>query len=108
MHDKERIQTVLDSGDRGFRDDSRKSMRLISHHEEEWQLVSDRMRSVIMSEFCQSDMLCPGSGVGAAKDLQICFNFLVDLFSFSISFRVICCREGKYVSKMFSEFLSLR
>ena len=59
---------VLDCGEGSFGDNGRKSTGFISHHEEEWRLVGYGVRAVIVGEFCEGDMLSPGSGVGATED----------------------------------------
>ena len=53
---------VLDSRDGGFRDDGGKGSGFIPHHEEEWQLVGDGVRAMIMHEFSEGNVLCP-SGI---------------------------------------------
>ena len=58
----------MDSREGSFGDDGGKCTGFISHHEEEWQLVGYGVRAVIVGEFCEGDMLSPGSGVGAAED----------------------------------------
>ena len=42
-------------GNGGIRDHRGKGMGFISHHEIERRLVRDRMRAVIVSEFCVGD-----------------------------------------------------
>ena len=56
-----------------------------AHHEIEQKPSSNRMRAVVMSEFCVRDGIGPGYGIISAVDLEIGFNFLVDTFSFSVS-----------------------
>ena len=96
----------MDGGDRGFGDDGGKDTGFISHHEEEWQLVGDRMGVVIMHEFCKGNMLCPGGQVRATEDPKVGFDFLVNSFSFSISPWVVCSGESEFVAKKISEFFS--
>ena len=55
-----------------------------------------------MGEFCEGNVLCPGSRVGAAEDLQVGFYFLVNSFSFSVSLRVIGGGEGELIAEEFS------
>ena len=59
-----------------------------------------------MSEFGEGDMLCPGSGVGGTKDPKIGFYLLIDLFSFSVSLRMIGSGKGEFITKELSKFLS--
>ena len=79
-------------------------MGFITHHEEEWQLVGDRVRTVIVGEFYEGNVLCPGSSIGTTEDPEIGFYFLVNLFCFSISLRVIGSGKGKFIAKKFSQF----
>ena len=58
-----------DVGDVG--DDRRKGMGFISHHEVEWRLVGDGMRSVIMCEFGVRNRFGPRCGIIATEDLKI-------------------------------------
>ena len=58
-----------------------------------------------MSEFGVSYRIHPQSGVVSTEDPRVCFNFLVDLFSFPIRLGVIGFREGEIVVKKFSKFL---
>ena len=57
---------------------------------------------VIVGEFSEGNMLCPGSRIGATEDPKVSFHFLVDLFCFSIGLRVVGGGEGKFVSEKFS------
>ena len=59
---------------------------------------------MIVSEFSMGNVLSPGSRVGAAEDPKISFHLLVNMFSFSISLRVISSGEGEFVAKKFSQF----
>ena len=43
-------------------------MGFISHHEIEWQLVGNRVRAVVVHEFCMGNFVSPGSGVRSTKD----------------------------------------
>ena len=54
-----------------------------------------------MSEFSESDVLCPRSGVRAAEDPEIGFYFLVDTFGFPIRLRVVGSGEGKFITEEF-------
>ena len=56
------------------------------------------MRAVIVGEFCEGNVLCPGGGIGATEDLKVSFHLLVNTFSFSISLRVICGGEGEFIA----------
>ena len=53
----------MDSREGSLRDDGRKHMGFISHHEEEWRLVGYGVRVVIVGKFCEGDVLSPGSRV---------------------------------------------
>ena len=59
-------------------------MGFISYHKIEWQLVGNGMGAVVVCEFCMGNFVNPGSRIRSTKDPQIGFNFLVDLFCFSI------------------------
>ena len=80
-------------------------MGFISHHEVEWRLVGDKVKVVVVHEFHMGNFISPGHGVRSTKDPQIGFNFLVDLFSFSIGLRVVDSGEGKVIVEEFSELL---
>ena len=96
----------MDRGEGSLRDDGGKSMGFVSHHEEEWRLVGYGVRTVVVGEFGEGNVLSPGSWVRAAEDPKISFYFLVNTFSFPISLRVIDGGEGKFVTEEFSQFLS--
>ena len=93
---------ILDGREGRVGDNGGKSTRFISHHEEEWQLVGHRVGAVIVCEFCEGNVLCPGSRIGAREDLKVSFYFLVDSLSFSICLRVVGSGEGKFITKEFS------
>ena len=57
-----------------------------------------------MHEFHMGDFVSPGSRVRSAEAPQIDFNFLVDLFCFSIGLRVVGSGEGKIIVEEFPEF----
>ena len=61
---------------------------------------------MIVSEFSEGDVLCPRSRVGVAEDLEVSFHFLIDLFSFPISLRMVCSGEGKFITKELFKFFS--
>ena len=69
-------------------------MGFITHHEVEWRLIGDGMRSVIVSEFSVGDVISPRSGVISTEDPKVHFNFLVYPFGFPIELRVIGDGEG--------------
>ena len=92
----------MDSREGSVGDDGGKSMRFISHHEEEWRLVGHRVRVVIVGEFCEGNVLCPGSGIRATEDPKVSFYFLVDSFYFSVCLRVVGSGEGEFITKKFS------
>ena len=79
-------------------------MGFISHHEVERQLVGDRVRVVVVCEFCMGNFVSPGSRVRSTEDPQIGFNFLVDLFCFSLRLRIVGSREEKVIIKEFPKF----
>ena len=60
---------------------------------------------VVVHEFGVGDLIGPGTRVGPAEDLKVCFYFLIDMFSFSIGLGVIDSGEGKIIVKEFSELL---
>ena len=85
---------ILDGREGSIGDNGGKSTRFISHHEEEWQLVGYGVRVVIVGEFGKGNVLCPRSRIGATEDPKVGLYFLVDLFSFPVSLRVIGSGEG--------------
>ena len=93
---------ILDSREGHVRDNGGKSMRFISHHEEEWRLVGHGVGAVIVCEFCEGNVLCPGSRIGATEDPKVSFYFLVDLLSFSVRLRVVGGGEGEFITEEFS------
>ena len=92
----------MDGRNGGFGDDGGESTRFIAHHEEERQLVGDRMRAVIVGKFGQGNMLCPRSRIDSTKNPKIGFYFLIDTLSFSISLGVISGGESKFIAEEFS------
>ena len=72
--------------------------RFISHHEIEQRLVGDRMRVVIVSEFCMGDQFGPRCGIIATEDTKVGLDFLVDLFRFAVGLRVIGGGEGEVIA----------
>ena len=93
---------VLDCREGSLRDDGRKCMGFISHHEEEWQLVGHGVRAVIVGEFGKGNVLSPGSWVRATEDPKISFDFLVDALGFPISLGVVGSGEGKFITEEFA------
>ena len=63
------------------------------------------MRAVLVNEFGESYQIHPQGGIISTEDLKVCFNFLVDLFCFSVRLGVIGSREGEIIVKEFSKFL---
>ena len=61
---------------------------------------------MIVGEFSKGNVLSPGSRVRATEDLKISFYFLVHMFSFPVSLRVIGSGEGKFITEEFAQFLS--
>ena len=59
-----------------------------------------------MGEFSKGNVLSPRSRVRATEDPKISFYFLVNMFSFPVSLRVIGGGEGKFITKEFSQFFS--
>ena len=55
-----------------------------------------------MGEFGEGDVLGPRSRVRAAEDPKISFYFLVHMFSFSVSLRVVSSGEGKFITEEFA------
>ena len=58
-----------------------------------------------MGKFCMRDFVYPGAKVRPTEDLEVCFNFLIDMFCFTIRLRVVCSREGEVIVEEFSKFL---
>ena len=63
------------------------------------------MWAVIVGELHMGDFVSPETGVASTEDPEVCFNFLVDPFSFTVRLEVICSREGEDIIKEFSKFL---
>ena len=57
---------------------------------------------MIVGEFCEGNVLCPGSGIRATEDPKVSFYFLVDLFCFSVCLRVVGSGEGEFITEKFS------
>ena len=57
------------------------------------------MQAMVVGKFCMGDQFCPQSGVVSAEDSKIVFNFLIDLFSFSVRLGVIDSREREIIIK---------
>lgn len=102
---REGLKAVFHSRKVGVRNDSGKSMGFEAHHKKEQQFSSDRVRVMIVCEFCMGDDFRPRGGVCTTEDMEICFNLLVNVFSFSIGSRVVGCGEGKIISKGYSSSL---
>ena len=58
-----------------------------------------------MGKLSMRDFVHPGTRVGPAEDLQVCFNLLVDIFPFTIGLRMIGSGEGEVVVQEFPQFL---
>ena len=56
---REGFETGFYCGDRGVGDHRGKGTGFISHHEIEQRLVSDRVRAMIVGEFCVGDRFGP-------------------------------------------------
>ena len=52
---------------------------------------------MVVSELHMGDLIGPGTGVGPTEDLEVHFNFLIDMFHFSIKLEVIDSREGEVI-----------
>ena len=65
---------------------------IISKHEVEWGFAGGGVRAVVVDELGHRDVVSPSFGVRTAEDAEVGFDFLVELFRFSISLRVVCCR----------------
>ena len=83
-----------------------KSTGFISHHEIERRLVGDGMGAVVVGEFSVGNRLGPRCGVIAAKDTEVSFDFLIDLFRFAVGLWVIGGGERKVVVEEFSKLSS--
>ena len=55
------------------------------------------MRAMVVSKFGVSYRIHPQGGVISTEDLKVCFNFLIDLFCFSIGLGMIGSRQGEIV-----------
>ena len=69
----------------------------IAHHEKEGGGVGDRMSGGVVCEFCHWEKFRPFRRLISSKDLEECFEFLVDPFGFTISLGVVGGREGNIV-----------
>ena len=58
---------------------------------------------MIVCELCVGDHLGPQGGVCTTEDAEICFNLLVNTFSFSVRLGMVGCGEGEVISKCFPE-----
>ena len=87
----------------GVRDKGREDMRFISHHEIEWGLIYDGVRVVIVGELNVRDFVSPGTWVGSAEDLKVCFNLLVDTFCFTVRLRMVGGGKGEVIVQEFSK-----
>ena len=58
-----------------------------------------------MCEFSMGDLICPGTRVGPAEDLEVCFDLLVNSFHFTVRLGVIGSGEGEVIIEELSEFL---
>ena len=52
---------------------------------------------MIVSEFCVGDRFGPRCGIIAAEDAKVGFDFLVDLFGFTIGLGVVGGGKGKVI-----------
>ena len=75
----------------GSFNDTGDGLWLIPEHEVKWGLASGGMRVVVVDELSHRDVVSPCFRVGAAKDAEVGFNFLVEPFCFSIGLRMIYC-----------------
>ena len=57
-----------------------------------------------MGKLSMRDFVCPGTRVGPTEDLKIGFNFLVDMFSFTIRLEVVHCGKGEVVGEKLAKF----
>jgi hypothetical protein len=100
--------SIFCSRDGGVQKNVRNTSGFISHHEEKWGGIMGVVFSMIMNEFCHGKVLDPIKRCRAAVDAKVGFQFLVQMFSLSISLRVVCCGEGDFIvkesSKFFGEF----
>ena len=64
-------------------------MWFIAIEEGEWRCLSGAMRGGVVVEFSRGEGLYPFGQVIGAKDVEIGLEFLIGLFSLSISLRVV-------------------
>jgi len=74
-------------------------MGFIAHDEIEGGLASDGVRVVVVGEFGQRDLFGPRRQVCSTEDVEVGFDFLVNLFGFSVSLRVVSGGEGEVIIK---------
>ena len=99
---QEGVKSVLYGGERSFGNDCGKGTRFVSHHEIEWRLVSYGMRMVIVSEFCEGNVLHPGGGIQSTENSEISFEFLIYSLGFPVGLRMISCGQCEFITKEFS------
>ena len=77
----------------------------IAHHEEEGQFLCGGVESLIVTELHDWDEGGPGFGVVRTEDSHVDLEFLVDLFSFSVSLRMIGHASKGFETKDLCNFL---
>ena len=58
-----------------------------------------------MVEFCGGEELYPFGWIVSTEDAEICFKFLICLFSLAISLWMVSSREANIILEEMSEFL---
>ena len=52
---------------------------------------------MIVGKFGMRDFVCPGTRVGSAEDLEVCFDFLVNMFCFTVRLGVVGGGQGEVI-----------
>ena len=60
---------------------------------------------VVVGKLHMGDFIGPGTRVAATEDLKVCFNFLIDSFSFAIRLRMVGSGKGEIVVEEFAKLL---
>ena len=61
------------------------------HNKVKWGFASGGVRAVIVDELGHGDMVSPCFRVGAAEDVEVGLDLLVESFHLSIGLGVVCC-----------------
>ena len=79
-------------------------MWFIAHHEEKEQFLHGGVESLIVTELHDRGKRGSGFRIVQAEDLHVNFEFLVDMFGFSISLRMVGCASKGFETKDSCDF----